>query len=120
MSDGLGTITVDSSVIAAIKNAPSGGAILDTCIDIAVFLAGKNTAYGNAAFEPLNVFTKTDAEEQAKMAIDNKLNRLLHGNEYAGDDTVMDLLGYLIILKTIQNIKKDETQPVEIGDDFNV
>tara|TARA_R100000773_G_scaffold20214_1_gene18124 strand:- start:2170 stop:2430 length:261 start_codon:yes stop_codon:yes gene_type:complete len=68
------------------------------CDDMAKFLIEKNESYGNSAFEPVGIFSKGDAKENLKVRIDDKLNRLIQGKEYAGDDTILDLCGYLILL----------------------
>ena len=62
-------------------------------------LIEKNESYGNSALEPINVFSKADAVEQLKVRIDDKLSRLYHGKDYGNEDTVTDLLGYLVLLK---------------------
>lgn len=60
-------------------------------------LIEKNAAYGNAALDPVRVFSKADPAEQILVRIDDKLSRLKRGHEYPGDDTVRDLIGYLIL-----------------------
>ena len=72
-----------------------------TCDDMAEFLIRKNESYGNSAFEPVGIFSQGSAEENLKVRIDDKLNRLIQGKEYAGDDTVKDLCGYLILLMVL-------------------
>lgn len=69
------------------------------CNDIANLLIEKNKCYGNSALEPLNCFYKGDATTAIKVRIDDKLSRIMRGSEYQGDDTVTDLLGYLVLLK---------------------
>lgn len=69
------------------------------CNDIANLLIEKNKCYGNSALEPLNCFYKGDAITAIKIRIDDKLSRIMRGSEYQGDDTVTDLLGYLVLLK---------------------
>ena len=69
------------------------------CNDIANLLIEKNKSYGNSALEPLNCFYKGDATTAIKVRIDDKLSRIMRGSEYHGDDTVTDLLGYLVLLK---------------------
>jgi hypothetical protein len=109
----LGAINVPAELIRTIATAPSGEDILAVCLDLAGFLCEKNLAYGNAAFEPINIFCKADAETQVRMAIDNKLNRLLHGSEFQGDDTLLDLAGYIVILYAIQARNRRSEAPVE-------
>ncbi|KYC49197.1 MAG: hypothetical protein AMQ74_01465 [Candidatus Methanofastidiosum methylothiophilum] len=71
--------------------------------ELSTFLLEKNEAYGNSAFCPINIFSKANALEQIDVRIDDKLNRLMKGKEYIGDDTVLDLIGYLIIRRMITN-----------------
>ena len=61
-------------------------------------LIEKNRAYGDSALEPVRVFSKTETTEQLYVRIDDKLSRVQRGHEYPGDDTIFDLIGYLILL----------------------
>lgn len=61
-------------------------------------LLQKNNAYGNSALQPVRVFSKAGNVEGIKIRIDDKLSRLARG-EAAGEDTVKDLIGYLILLR---------------------
>ncbi|ALJ19505.1 hypothetical protein AOA12_06125 [Microbacterium sp. No. 7] len=61
-------------------------------------LIEKNAAYGDSALDPVRIFSKAPADEQIRVRIDDKLSRLARGSEYPGDDTVMDLIGYLVLL----------------------
>jgi hypothetical protein len=81
------------------QDAPAGSEIVHECFDIATLLLKKNTAYGNSALDPVNIFSKATAVEQIRNKIDDKLSRLSRGSEYPGDDTVLDLIGYLILLR---------------------
>jgi hypothetical protein len=67
--------------------------------DIGTMLKEKNRTYGNSALNPVRIFSKADTKEQLKVRIDDKLSRLARGTEYPGDDTIDDLIGYLILLK---------------------
>lgn len=62
-------------------------------------LVEKNEAYGNSALDPVNIFSKSTAVEQIKVRIDDKLSRLYHGKEYGDEDTITDLMGYLVLLR---------------------
>jgi len=68
------------------------------CDEIKAMLISKNAAYGNSALEPLRLFSRADAVEQIKVRIDDKLGRLVRGQD-AGEDVVLDLLGYLVLLR---------------------
>lgn len=66
---------------------------------MARMLMEKNAAYGNAALDPVRVFSQATPEEQILVRIDDKLSRIQRGHEFADEDTVNDLIGYLILLK---------------------
>lgn len=61
-------------------------------------LIEKNRAYGDSALEPVRIFSKSDTTEQLYVRIDDKLSRVERGHEYPGDDTIKDLIGYLVLL----------------------
>ena len=77
----------------------AGKEILATCLEIAHMLVKKNIAYGNSALEPVRIFSKAGPKEQLYVRIDDKLNRLIKGTDYPGDNDIDDLIGYLILLK---------------------
>ena len=68
------------------------------CDSIAEMLIKKNKSYGNSALEPINCFYKGDAGTSIRVRIDDKLSRIMRGSEFQGDDTIKDLLGYLVLL----------------------
>ena len=61
-------------------------------------LLAKNAAYGDSALNPLRIFSKASVDEQIRVRLDDKLSRLARGHEFGNDDTLLDLLGYVIIL----------------------
>lgn len=69
--------------------------VLDGVCDM---LVEKNRAYGDAALNPVRVFSKAGAVEQIRVRIDDKISRLQRGSD-AGEDTVLDLIGYLVLLR---------------------
>ncbi len=73
--------------------------VTEVCAGIANLLIKKNQAYGNSALEPIGIFSRSNAIEQLNVRIDDKINRIAKGSEYPGDDTITDLIGYLILLK---------------------
>ena len=50
--------------------------------------------------KPLGIFANGSAEELIRVRIDDKLNRLLQGDESIESDTdvILDLIGYLVLL----------------------
>ena len=70
------------------------------CFDVGKLLEEKNAQYGDSALNPIRVFSKADATEQLKVRIDDKLSRLVRGNDSieSDEDVIKDLIGYLILL----------------------
>lgn len=77
------------------------------CNEVADMLVEKNKSYGNSALEPINCFYKGDSSTSIRVRIDDKLSRIMRGNEFQGDDTIKDLMGYLVLLR-IATIKDEE------------
>lgn len=77
--------------------------------EIRGLLEEKNNSYGNSALAPESVFSDLDAQERLKVRIDDKINRIKQGFEYGSEDTVMDLIGYLVLLKIAS--KKELNEP---------
>lgn len=78
--------------------------IAEECDALKTMLLQKNEAYGNAAFDPLRIFSKASPEEQLLVRLDDKLSRLARGSD-AGEDTVLDLLGYLVLLRVARRMR---------------
>lgn len=57
----------------------------------------KNINYGDAALNPLKIFSKADASNSIALRIDDKINRVLNSSELRKND-VVDCLGYLVLL----------------------
>ena len=71
-----------------------------TCNEIRDLLLSKNKAYGDSAIEPDNIFSKLDNAQAICARIDDKLSRIKNrGLDDATEDTLDDLIGYLILLK---------------------
>jgi len=62
-------------------------------------LISKNEKYGNSAFEPLRVFSKASSVEQILVRIDDKLSRIKSASSLEDEDVVLDLIGYLLLLR---------------------
>lgn len=71
---------------------------------IGAMLISKNKKYGNAALEPIRVFSRADSIEQIKVRIDDKLSRIANRKNDEDEDPELDLIGYLILLR----IKKSQ------------
>ena len=74
--------------------------ILEVSEDVTNLLLEKNAAYGDSALRPANIFAKGDAVENLSARIDDKLMRIkTRGIDDKTEDTIDDLIGYLILLK---------------------
>ena len=74
---------------------------LDTLlINVGNLLKSKNEAYGNTSLNPTNIFSKLDSSEAICARIDDKIMRIKNkGLVSATEDTLTDLIGYLLLLK---------------------
>lgn len=68
--------------------------------EVTNLLLEKNAAYGDSALNPVGIFSKGNAIESLSARIDDKLMRIKNkGINDLTEDTVTDLIGYLILLK---------------------
>jgi hypothetical protein len=82
------------------------GLIAEECYALRDMLHEKNRKYGNSALEPLRIFSKADPVEAILVRLDDKISRLARGSA-AGEDTELDLLGYLILLRVARRLKSE-------------
>lgn len=68
------------------------------CEELKEMLLSKNEAYGNSAYEPVRCFSKADPLEGINIRMDDKISRLLRGDN-AGEDPELDLAGYIVLKK---------------------
>ena len=79
-----------------------------TCNEIRDLLLAKNKAYGDSAIQPENIFSKLDNAQAICARIDDKLSRIKNrGLDDATEDTLDDLIGYLILLKVARQHNAD-------------
>lgn len=75
--------------------------------EIVMLLIEKNKAYGDTANHPPQIFSKLSAREGILARIDDKLSRIKNkGLNDLTEDSVADLIGYLILYK-VQVRKED-------------
>jgi len=84
--------------------------IMKVTDDMRDLLITKNRAYGDSATNPSNIFSSGSPIESLCARIDDKLMRIQNkGINDKTEDTVSDLIGYLILLKVaIYKGKRDE------------
>ena len=95
--------------------------IESTCDSIKQLLLDKNAKYGNSALNPVRVFSKADNVEQLLVRIDDKLSRIARGAgmEATDEDTLNDLIGYLILLKIAKEVQaKNQQQDAQRINEF--
>ena len=73
---------------------------VDTTYNEHYFDTNRNEAYGNTSLNPPNIFSKLDSSEAICARIDDKIMRIKNkGLVSATEDTLTDLIGYLLLLK---------------------
>ena len=92
--------------------------IIQVCDQIKQLLLDKTSDYGSSFSDPLSIFSSASAEERVRSRIDDKLKRLQQIQEKRemnfSEDTLDDLIGYLILLKILLNRKKtDKTTSIK-------
>ncbi len=88
----------------------SANKITRTANAVRDLLLEKNAAYGDSALKPSNIFARGSAVENIACRIDDKLMRIKNkGLNDATEDTLQDLIGYLILLKIA--IEDERAQP---------
>ena len=83
-------------------------------------LIEKNRAYGDSATNPSNVFSSGSPIDSLCARIDDKLMRIQNkGINDKTEDTVSDLIGYLILLK-VAMYKEKHDEYNEMADSINL
>ena len=67
--------------------------------DLYKMLDEKNKAYGDSALNPIRLFSRADAQEALRVRIDDKLSRIKNQDLNDNEDSIADLIGYLVLLK---------------------
>ena len=62
-------------------------------------LLNKNRRYGDSALNPKRIFSKAPLVESLLVRIDDKLSRIMSGQQDEDEDVELDLIGYLVLLK---------------------
>jgi len=70
-------------------------------------LIEKNERYGDSALDPIRLFSRSDALEQLRVRIDDKLSRVVRGKGLDDEDVLFDLIGYLVLL-LVAMMRKNE------------
>lgn len=74
--------------------------IIKVGTEVVEMLVSKNRAYGDSALNPVNIFSSGNAVDSLCARLDDKLMRIKNrGINDETEDTVVDIIGYLILLK---------------------
>lgn len=82
----------------------SQAAIVEECDAIKEMLLEKNRKYGDSAIRPRRILSKASATEQILVRLDDKFNRWLQANADEDEDLLMDICGYLILLRIAKRL----------------
>lgn len=99
-------VVADSSDAETLFQAPAADEIMHQSLEIMHMLLDKNISYGNSATAPKQLFSKSSSTERLLSRIDEKINRMVNGLSYPGDDDLLDLIGYLILLRIVLSQEK--------------
>jgi hypothetical protein len=95
--------------------APTTAQLIEQeCDALKALLLAKNAKYGDSASNPIRIFSKASPVEQILVRIDDKLSRIarsgfaMKASDLVGadEDTVKDLIGYLILLRVVSQKEK--------------
>ena len=83
--------------------------------EVVEMLLEKNKQYGDSVLSPNRIFSKASQDEQIKVRIDDKLNRLMLGDDSmeSDEDIIKDLIGYLILLLVSQRRVNTPLEDIE-------
>ena len=85
--------------------------IKSKCKKLEDLLLQKNAKYGDAALQPINIFSKGNAVSSIKARIDDKLKRVMNaGTIDDTEDTLQDLAGYMILLMIAKDNESNDIQ----------
>ena len=91
--------------VIKVENESTSELIIAECQSISNMLIAKNKQYGDSVSQPVRIFSKANSSEQIKVRIDDKISRLVRGDDSLepDEDIIDDLIGYLILLKIQMN-----------------
>lgn len=88
--------------------------IIKQCEEVKQLLLEKNKAYGDSALSGVKIFSRLDSIQGIMIRIDDKLSRIKNrGITSETEDTVMDLIGYLILLRIAMSEKTNNQNLID-------
>lgn len=98
MSPGGGAYAIARDAKGLSTGPLAAARIAAKCDEIKGMLLEKNAAYNNSAFHPQRIFSKLGPEDRIRVRLDDKLARIVAGNEDLNEDAILDTVGYLVLL----------------------
>lgn len=92
-------------------------ALHQVIVEFEQFLLMKNDAYGNSAFEPLNKFSQASPLEQIRIRKDDKLKKMIKGQNLELEDAAEDFCGYHFLEKVYQRLAQVRPREVDENED---
>jgi hypothetical protein len=85
--------------------------IAEECDALKALLQAKNRSYGNSFADPINIFAKDlTPHQQCSVRLDDKIKRIANGTTEMNEDTVQDLIGYLVLLRILERFEKEKIE----------
>ena len=100
-------MTTDDRISTLVARMTTAEKIAAKCDGIREMLVEKNQKYGDSALHPVRVFSRGTSHEAIRVRIDDKLSRI-HAGVIDDEDTILDLVGYLILLLIARDITKED------------
>lgn len=84
--------------------------IAEECDAVKELLLEKNKNYGSSFAQAGGVFARDlSAKTKLLVRMEDKLARIRNGNQFAmGEDTVLDLVGYLVLYRVLERLEQIE------------
>ena len=79
------------------------------------FLLDKNKKYGDSALDPVRIFARAEKYEGLLVRLDDKISRLMRGQQELDHELVRDIIGYLVLYDIMldENVIKKENKYIE-------
>ncbi len=98
------TTNVGTAKHTVVLDIPYSKQITEVLKGMDSLLQYKNKKYGNAALEPLGIFSKLTGDEGIRVRLDDKIQRIKNSKEHSKND-ISDLIGYLVLLSVNKDWK---------------
>lgn len=106
MSDGIWFQDSSSTYPFVPKKKETLDEVREILDEVYRMLEHKNYMYGDSALNPLSLFSKLEAVDALCVRLDDKLKRIKNsGLNEDTEDTVKDILGYLVLLQIARKRK---------------